>query len=294
MHNVNFLFLTFGPNLKNHSQAVLSILSILKATDNSNRTIKILVYTDEPQFYNVLKDCVEIRFTPKEKLNEWEGEVKFFWRVKIMAMLDSSMKDSGHLFYLDSDTFVFNDLNILFEKLDQNFCMMHLRENELSTDKASDKALMWNQIKYKNYSGITINEKSAMWNAGVVALSHEEKMKYLNLALSINDEMCNQGVTRRLIEQFSLSVALESSSKLIDAKDSIAHYWGNKDEWNDKIAYYFSFLFQSNLPIIELLKSFNKDEWLKLPIIRSKKSLNKKIVNFANSRFVDSTEYVKG
>lgn len=284
MNSINYIYLTFGDNLNNHSQAVCSILSIKKLSMEFSH--KFIVYTDQPRFYNCidgLLDQVEIRHVSARELEEWQGEYKFFWRVKIIAMLDSAKKDKGHLVYLDSDTFACKKLNGLLEALNQGHALMHLPENELSIDQAPDKKLMWQQTCNKKFGGMLVDEKSMMWNAGVVAIPDEKKEIFLNRALKSNDEMCAQNVTRRLIEQFSLSLSLNAEEKKMKASEWILHYWGNKDEWNTEIAKLFARFFQLNLNKKTMLEEIDIEYFLKIPIIKHQRSWNKKIIKFANS-----------
>jgi hypothetical protein len=288
MNLPTFIYLSFGKNLNNHTQAIFSILTVRKFAPQNSRFV---VYTDQEKYYNWVKDFVEIRLISKETFTLWEGEYRFVWRIKLMAMLDSATKDLGHLVYLDVDTFVFAPLSPMMEALDKGMSFMHLPENTLSSDKAKYKKTMWLQTRGKTFGSLQIDENSMMWNAGVVALSSENKSRLLNQALICNDQMCAANVSRQLIEQFSLSLALHNSGKMDKASKWIGHYWGNKEEWNHNIHYYFSGLLQSDISIHEAIELLDISIWKQLPISRSKQSLNKHLSKFAQSKWPDLVQY---
>src|SRR5438477_10643974 len=98
---------------------------------------------------------------------------------------------------------------------------------------------MWRQIQNKVFGSIHILPTHLMWNAGIVATPNIKNNEECQLALEICDAMCEQGVTRRLIEQFALSLSLQKIYGLHTASNTIAHYWSNKEEWNKTIEQFF-------------------------------------------------------
>lgn len=64
------------------------------------------------------------------------------------------------------------------------------------------------------------------------------------LALRICDGMLADNVERIVIEQYSLSIALYETGGIVPANAYIAHYWGNKRQFNDAA---LSFFFKSYL-----------------------------------------------
>ena len=229
---MNLVYLAFGNNITIHSQANFSILTFLSQKQCFN---KIIVLTDNPEFYKHLssEDCIKIEAINDEVLNTWKGEYNFFWRIKIKALeYVFNLNPSQHILYLDADTFLFNGLEFIVKSLDSGKNIMHLNEGKLSMIKSKTTSKMWNQIKDNTYAGISINKEHCMWNAGVVGVSKLTAKETLAQALIICDQMCEEKVTDRLIEQFALSLALNSKTNLVSAERYIGHYWGNKEEWN--------------------------------------------------------------
>lgn len=269
MTPITFVFLAFGNNIKNHAMANFSMLSLKKFAPAQS---KIVIYTDKPEYYAYLSSIVETRMLDQNKINEWQGKHKFVWRIKIMALLDSAEKDPGHLLYVDADTFALKDLRSLTEKLDQDFCFMHLRESRLCEDKAENKMRMWQQTQNKTYGGVVVNKDSYMWNAGLVGFSEKSKVALLTRALASTDEMCEAKVEQWLIEQFSLSQSLAASGKLLPCDEWFAHYWAFKEKLFQAINTFLSQCLQQNFSIENSAMAINVREWEGLLVSPPKKS----------------------
>ncbi|WP_196891545.1 hypothetical protein [Aureivirga marina] len=268
---MNLMFLTFGDNLKNHAQACFSILSFLSQDDGNINNIYI--FTDRPDFYNFFGDKVKCINITKDILTEWEGKYQFFWRVKIKAVQHLiELNPNDHILYLDSDTFQYKSISNLKEILDNNNGIMHKKEGALSDLTTKTEKLMLKQMNNKTFAGITINGKSEMWNAGTIGVPKGKNKEIIEKALNLCDEMCAADVTRRLIEQFSFSVATKEICGLTSAENEIGHYWGNKPEWNEMISGFFTNVVLSNLSFEETLTRFREIQLTEIPIIKQRKN----------------------
>lgn len=261
---MNLLYLVFGNEFKNHLQAHFSICSFLtqgKAIDSIN------VLTDKPEFYRSLANSINITEVNQATLQEWKGKHDFFWRVKIKAIeLIGNTYPGKPVLYIDSDTFLFQPVTTIAAGVQQGRAYMHELENALSEARSKTEKRMWRQVSGKQFGGVTITEKHAMWNAGVV-LSPNTRQE-MALALSICDDMCEAGVTRRLIEQYAISVSLSELYDLQEAKDSIAHYWSNKEEWNLFISYFFAETQFRVLTREEVIARFSQLDLKQIPVTK--------------------------
>jgi hypothetical protein len=225
---MNILYLVFGENQQNHAQAYFSICSFLGQMDAHDR---IYVMTDAPDFYERLNEKIEILTINKTQLDDWQGIHQFFWRAKIKAIEHiCRLHPEESVLYLDTDTFLYSDIKTL--KSDLENPVMHLNEGTLSQLKSKTEKLMWQQVGEKIFGGILIQSNHDMWNAGVVGIPAHKGMKICQLALDICDDMLEANVTRRLIEQFALGVALSENGNMKPAESYIGHYWSNKEEWS--------------------------------------------------------------
>jgi hypothetical protein len=253
---MNILYLVFGENQQNHAQAYFSICSFLGQMAPHDR---IYVMTDAPDFYKRLNGKIEILTINKTQLDNWQGTHHFFWRAKIKAIEHiCKLHPQESVLYLDTDTFLYSDIKNL--KSDLENPVMHLNEGALCKLKSKTEKLMWKQVGEKTFGGIQIQPHHAMWNAGVVGIPANKSLKICQLALDICDDMLVANVTRRLIEQFALGVALSENGDMKSAENYIGHYWSNKEEWSIAIQRFIinSSLKNNNLSSdIEDIKQFN-------------------------------------
>ncbi|MGI4869782.1 MAG: hypothetical protein ACRYFX_01245 [Janthinobacterium lividum] len=231
---MQLVYLVFGPNAANHTQAYFSILTFLRQPDALSG---ITVVTDRPDFYARLAGRVQVLPVDAALLREWEGPHQFFWRVKIKALEVVAQAHPGQsLLYLDSDTFLGGDARQLTQALAANTALMHEPEGTLAALPSKTEQLMWRQLRGQPWEGITLTGQEVMWNAGVVGVPAARAPEAIGLALRLCDAWCAAGVTRRLIEQLALSLALAHAGPLAAAQACIGHYWSAKPEWNQPIA----------------------------------------------------------
>ncbi|MBE2897639.1 hypothetical protein HPC37_01990 [Pasteurellaceae bacterium 20609_3] len=225
----HLVLLTFGDRLETHYQAALSILSFL----NDRHIAKVIVITDRPDFYRCFGDRVAFITIDEATLRDWQGEMQFFWRVKIKALQAVAERyPAESILYVDSDTVLGAPLTPLIDGLNRGQPFMHTCEERLSEGGSKTVRNMWASLQNRTFAGVTIDANTAMWNAGVIALPHDTARDILALALAICDAICATDCPRRLVEQFAFSLALNHHQPLQGCEHIIAHYWGNKAQWN--------------------------------------------------------------
>ena len=276
---MNLLYFIVGNTTIYHTQCYFSILSFL-SYDNIDG---IYIYTDAPDFYNRLGNKVHVVQLSKDKMQEWRGEADFFWRTKIKLLEDFSEKHPQEpMVYLDTDTFLYKSSQALLTGLRSGrTAYMHTNEGELNKMKHTP-GRMWKQIEGKTFGGITFKDKAYMWNAGLVAVPVENRLEVIRQALNVCDEMCSAGVTRRLIEQFSISAALTENYDLQPADDMVGHYWGNKNGWNELISDFFLQAYLKNLPEEELIDSLKNFNYNQIPVYIPVKNTKKRLISLVN------------
>ncbi|MFN2457748.1 MAG: hypothetical protein ABR502_06085 [Chitinophagaceae bacterium] len=261
---MHLLYITFGNNLAIHSQAAFSIYSFL-AQDEKIDSINVI--TDAPAYYSHLKDVVRIFLAGKEQLEEWKGPHLFFWRIKIKALQCICKEYTGDpVVYLDTDTFLYKPADHLVKILVKGFALMHEDEGALSNANTKTEKRMWRQIKGRPFANLPMDTQQHMWNAGVVATPNTKGGADCELALRLCDELCAAGVTRKLIEQFALSRALQHTYGLQPAHTAIAHYWSNKEEWNRYITAFFTEAFAKGYSREELIAAMRDFDFTHIPV----------------------------
>jgi hypothetical protein len=261
---MQLLYLVFGTNIQNHFQAYFSILTFLR---QEQQELRIKVMTDAPEFYQHLGAAIVVEVIGQATLREWEGEFKFFWRVKIKALEQAARQQPEMpLLYLDSDTFLYGSLPAMRQQLAAGQALMHEPEGLLSQLPSKTERRMWQQVQGQTFGGVTITPQHAMWNAGAVGIPAERSQEAIALALRICDDLCQQQVTPRLIEQFALSVALAETYGLHAARPYIGHYWSTKSAWNEPISRFLLTSHLQNRTLAEDLAALDTFDFLALPI----------------------------
>jgi len=291
---MHLLYLIFGNHYHNYLQAYASISSF-KTNCKELKTINII--TDHPVWFEAIKSDINIIPLSAEQLREWKGEHNYFWRAKIKAIetLSKTYKNEP-IVYLDTDTFLYNDKSKIADTLSQNKALMHLNEGAIKNDSSKTVKKMHRQITVLSGSPVENLADYDMWNAGVVASPNTKDSQEFELALSVCDFLCENKVTDRLLEQFSLSVALKHTYGLEESSDCIAHYWSNKEEWNQ----YWNELFLSNIfrgsDLTQFVSEFDKQGFSKMPpILKISKNTKKRLIKWVEKKFPDKeVVYLKG
>jgi hypothetical protein len=276
---MNILYLVFGNEQLYHSQAYFSICTFLNQMDVTDR---VLVMTDAPDFYSRFGDKVQIINVSLTQIRQWRGKYDFVFRAKIKAIeYACQLYPDESVMYLDSDTFLFNDLKLLNKKLIHP--IMHIREGLLSELKSKTIQKLWQTVKNSELAGVQIQSKHAMWNAGVVGIPAGKGSEITNLALNICDEVLEKRIGKWIVEQFSFSVVMSEKGDLQAAEPFIGHYWSNKDEWNEAIQKFMLESFLKGNSVQQDIEAISKFDFSKIAIqkripntqIRLKKVISK-------------------
>lgn len=280
---MNLLYLTFGNIPTIHLQTAFSAYSFL-AQREAISTVNII--TDNVEFYEHLQPHVNIiKVTPQE-LTEWKGEQQFFWRIKIKAIEKASQLYPGEpVLYLDTDTYLFGNAANLKAQLLNGKAFMHDDEGALSAKTTKTQKNMWRQIAGKSFGNLLMQPTDKMWNAGVVGTPNTQNGAECELALAICDEMCRRGVTRYFIEQYSLSLALEKTYGLLEAKTAVAHYWSTKEIWTSRIHDFFIEAYFAGWSYETILNNMQGFDSSALPIYQKVKTTNVRLKGLVDKMF---------
>lgn len=278
---MDLLLLSFGTRLENHFQAAFSILSFLARPGIE----RVFVLTDAPRFYAQFGARIEILPIDEALMSQWRGDSGFFWRIKIKA-IEKVVGISGHdLLYVDSDTFLAGDLTALSSALASGATVMHRLESRLSQRTSSTEKAMWAVLRGKTFSGIRIDDQSAMWNAGVIGLPGVSAGDDIARTLELCDALCATPCTRRLIEQFSFSLALASGARLTSCDNAVIHYWGNKPDWNRAMREFFVEAALTDADLSERISRIADFDFQALPILRKESTARRRMVTAADWLF---------
>ncbi|MET0635519.1 MAG: hypothetical protein ABWZ25_05800 [Chitinophagaceae bacterium] len=272
---MHLLLMTFGTNERHHLQACFCVYSFLAG---GARFSSINIMTDSPGFYKSIENNVKVIAVSDELLTEWKGPHAFFWRIKIKAIGQVCDTYPGEpVIYLDTDTFLYNDFEKAHSIVAGGHAGMHLHEAPLKRIATKTASKMYTQLRGKSLGDLRDLSDFDMWNAGVVITPNNRGMEEIRLALSICDEMLRLGVVPILIEQYSLSIALHHIYGLKPAASFLAHYWSNKDEWNQLISGFFHRCYLEALSQEETIEKFRSIPLESIPVSRKVRRMNLKL-----------------
>lgn len=286
---MNILYVVFGDKLDYHLQAYLSIRSFQKQLKGND---EIFVVTSRPEYYN--HASVTILEVSDEEMEAWKGTYHFPLRIKIKAMeLLASKYPNQDVLFVDSDTFLYGDINLLKQRLNNGNGIMHCREGHPSKMKGGSLKL-WNTVKAHTYAGITIGEHHDMWNSGVVGIPKDLLDKVIATSLAICDGMLNDGGNCFILEQYAQSVCMNELTQLLPSNDCIGHYWGNKQEWESLSKEFLLRSYMKHGSLQEELDSITPQLLLSHPISIHKSSTAEKLCRLMMRLFPDKQyKYVK-
>lgn len=224
---INFVYLAHSQE-RFIKQAVFSVLSLLEYLSDSTFDSRVIVYTDQPDYFSRLK--VETVLIGKAELKEWRGSIDFVHRMKICVLQDTAKRFDGRFFYLDTDNCAFQSpISLLKQWRDDTVFMSSLEyvlENPGDLVGKKYKRFFKKQShfigKVQSYE-VTLRQEC--WNAGVIGLPREA-IKYLPDVLALCDEM-HKAFPKHLSEQMAFNIVMGHHFQLVGFSDFSYHWFGH-------------------------------------------------------------------
>jgi hypothetical protein len=220
------------------SQAVVSLISLVNIYRHSKPNFRVVVLTDNGDPFEWLKEHldIELRAVDRDWIEETRGPKKFALRTKLIAIRDILYEDLANVLFVDTDTIHLRKIDVLFDKLDQGFCLLHKKEWPLKKGRLKHLELCPQDLNFELNSGsrIEINGETEMWNSGVVGIAAKNRHLIID-ALDLNDRFYDINPSWH-VEQFSLSIILQKTGRLLGCRQKIFHYWHSKKMADETIS----------------------------------------------------------
>jgi hypothetical protein len=213
-----FLYLVFGQD-KFFLESKLSIASILHFSQQEAFDYQIVIYTDQPNFYQ--HETIVVHTINEQTIKEWSGENNYIYRSKIACMKDCMQGyPQDNIVMMDTDTVFKHHPKHILMHISPNQCIMHFNEGRPSLQLT--EALK--KEKIKTITNVLPNTASGhIWNSGVIGI-HPTNHAIIQQIIEFNDAFYKE--TRYFAtEQYAFSIVLESCLKLVSAHHSVFHYW---------------------------------------------------------------------
>ena len=238
------------------NQVLFSILTLHYHTKNEINKLKIVVYTDNPEFFSDYTDALnlQIEILTTQIIEQFKGKNNFIHRVKVCVIRDCIEKFKSNIFYLDSDTFFKESPLTLISQIDRATSIMNSNDYDLLHADELYENEDWLKIRraIRDFEyvvegkSINIPLTTRMWNAGVIGISFENR-EVLNDVLDLTDQIYNNKKVFTA-EQFAFSYFLQNRTQLTNTSDVIMHYWPNHIGmyWKNQYDQYLSRFFAKN------------------------------------------------
>ena len=288
---MTIMYLTFGQNIEYHVQAYLSMLSFRKQTAENDH---IVMVTTNPEFYRHARNWVDIIAVNDDQVQLWKGPHQYIFRVKTMAIRQLIKKyPQDHLIFVDTDTVLVGDLQVLRELMDQGTGLMHRNEGHPSQMKGPSRK-MWRTINGHTYNGITLTDRHCMWNSGIIGMPREKMEQIVSDTLVLLDGMLDEGVKSFNIEQYAISVAMQTHVQMSEAYQYVGHYWGNKQGWQKLAVEVLLRSYMQENSLEEELELIDDELMQRLPVYIHHSNTSRRLKKFITRLFPDKGhQYVK-
>ena len=247
MNTKNIVLLSYG-NESEYLRAIFCILSISSWVLSENSAIqkskiKIIVYTDNPQFFKKHLGSYNVEYyllTPA-LMEEMLAKTTYIHRRKVFV-IDLTFKHYPEcdLVFIDTDTFFYAPPGALLDEFSAGKSFMHQREYQL--DDAVEKFASFNQghfptafLKHIKNRKFVIGDKDERfsgkdycWNSGVLGLSREFA-SYLPDVFKLTDDFYKHSGWF-ISEQLAFGLTLQRKTKVQSTDGYIAHYWGKRQK----------------------------------------------------------------
>lgn len=261
-----FVTMCLGPDPVHAARCTYALLSVLA---HAPAGTEICICTDRSEAFRWFGDRVRILAIDAATFAAWKGPHDYFFRTEIEVLRHLAAQGEANLVYLDSDVIITRDLAPFLAQLSAGTVFMHLKEREISRSRRAGIKVLWSQVRGKVVDGFAIPEPCWMWNAGVMAVSWEQR-GLIDRVAGLCDGLMAQGATHWLVEQLSYSLIFASTGRLAAAEPWMIHWWGNKPGHDAAIARFLVGIHLDGVGVDEALRRFHVAPF-RLPVLVRKR-----------------------
>jgi len=206
-------------------EALYSIYSLAIRQDLQD--ISFILYTDDPTAFQKYLGHLRVHYeimTP-ELMREWRGKHNFVHRAKVRTLQDVLTKYTGNFLFLDSDTYVQQNLTPIFNRIQAGELFMDRMEKHLDRSKIYKPLL--NHAVTIDGTPVTFTEEVEIWNTGAVGYTNATA-PLLEKSLVLTDQLLEHYI-RHIIEQFAISYTFQRAKRLNPLDAYVFHYWNVKE-----------------------------------------------------------------
>ena len=258
-----YTIMVFGKEDAMYWQAHWLILSLLA---HAEPPYEMAIATGHPRHFDWFGDTVRVHGMSEQEVTVWIGPAGHFFRALIKTLEFGLVLHpaADALFYLDSDMALNRSLAPVIADIKAGAIYMDRFEYQLyDSGRKGNKGAkkLWAQVGDREWSGITIDRKTPMWNTGITGLS-SANIHLVKKSLAVCDAILATGVLHRLTEQIAMSAAMTANHQEIrevnpDGQEPyFTHYWANKRGWREAITGHLATIHHRGLSVPEAVQFF--------------------------------------
>ena len=212
----------------------------------------VVIYTDKPalfeNFIPFFKAFYLEEITP-QKVKGWEEGTGYVHRAKPKMIQDFFTKYKGNLIFFDTDTYITEPIEPLWQGIERGDIFMHQSEGTIDHTQNPDFK-KWDVFLQKasisfGHNKFVYSKDFQIWNSGVLGLN-AALAPVMNDVLLLIDSIYKQ-FPKHIAEQVACSYCLQDKGTIKSAKESVAHYW-NLKEFRYLLQHFFKINEEESIP----------------------------------------------
>jgi hypothetical protein len=225
-----YVVIVFGEDGAPFRQATMLLVSLVAFAPPPREFVLV---TDHPERFSWFAGTARVEPLSAASLDAWRGGSEG-WRHKL-EVERALLPAQGALVLLDADTLAVRPLEPFVDALSGGSLFLHKQEYVLSESRRAGNRKLWEQVRGRSFNGWEIDERDAMWNAGVVACTSRDS-GLIDRAIELHDRMAETVGRHLFLEQLATSSVFGRTGRLMPAMEFFAHYWGNKEGYDRELS----------------------------------------------------------
>lgn len=242
MKTKNIILLAYGNTIE-YKRAIFCVLSFWSWFSGNALEIRILIYTDQPNYFEPFLNefPIEYQYLNTQMLEEMLGESDYIHRRKVMVIDETFKKyPEDDLLFIDSDTFFISDPSKWLTEFKLGESYMHLREytfaqglelfSSFGGGKEPKAFIDFLELKPLTIAGesLSFDRNDYCWNSGVLGLTNDIS-SYIPDVLRLTDDFYKNS-SWFISEQLAFSLVLQTKTKIFSSDTYVYHYWGKRQK----------------------------------------------------------------
>lgn len=269
-----YLYIVFGQSEIHYFEAIFSILTLLRHT-----TKPVIVLCEQPKHFQFSERIETVRLTEELK-SEWLQGSNYFFNIKLFGTHHILSNYTDKVLFLDTDTVINENIDHLFNRIDDNSAILHDMEGAISKRRfRKDLSMLFGQSLPCGEQTIELRPDSKMYNSGVIGINQNNASVLIDAANLAS--IIDQKATCHTSEQLALGLCLERQIDVHTLGNKpIYHYWHKKRKF---------FIRES---IVAALSAKQPELLIKDPLFLDQVAVKRSFLRFLNDKLSNTRKHL--